>query len=44
MGDLIVAFQNLKVAYRKAGDGLFRRAGRDRMREMVLNWKRVKLD
>ena len=30
--DLIVAFQDLKGAYGKAGDGPFRSAGRDRMR------------
>ena len=29
-GDLIVAFQYLKVAYRKAGEGLFVRAGSNR--------------
>ena len=31
-GDFIAAFQYLKGAYRKAGEGLFIRAGRDRMR------------
>ena len=31
-GDLIVAFEYLKGAYRKAGEGLFIRACRDRMR------------
>ena len=31
-GDLIVAFQYLKGAYRKAGEGHFRRAGSDRTR------------
>ncbi|GAB0203061.1 hypothetical protein GRJ2_002771700 [Grus japonensis] len=31
-GDLIVAFQYLKGAYRKAGEGLFTRARRDRTR------------
>ena len=31
-GDLIVAFQYLKGAYRKAGKGLLIRAGSDRMR------------
>ena len=30
-GDLIVAFQYLKGAYRKAGEGYFRRAGCNRM-------------
>ena len=30
--DIIVAFQYLKVAYRKAGEGLFVRAGSNRMR------------
>ena len=31
-GDLIVAFQDLKGAYKKAGEGLFTRACRDRTR------------
>ena len=31
-GDLIVAFQYLKGAYRKAGEGFFIRAGSDRTR------------
>ena len=32
-GDLTVTFQYLKEAYGKAGEGLFRRAHSDRMRE-----------
>ena len=43
-GDLIAAFQCLKGAYRKAGEGVFRKAGSNRTREMILNWKRVDLD
>ena len=31
-GDLIAAFRYLKGAYRKAGEGLFKRVGSDRMR------------
>ncbi|PKU47365.1 hypothetical protein llap_2332 [Limosa lapponica baueri] len=31
-GDLMAAFQNLKGAYKKAGEGLFARACSDRMR------------
>ena len=31
-GDLIAAFQDLKRVYRKDGEGLFVRAGSDRMR------------
>jgi len=31
-GSLITAFQYLKGAYRKAGEGLFRRASSNRMR------------
>ena len=31
-GDLIAAFQYLKEAYRKAGEGLFTRTGNDRRR------------
>ena len=31
-GDLIAAFQHLKGAYRKAGEGLFIRASSNRMR------------
>ena len=42
--DLIMTFQYLKGAYRKAGEGLLIRAGSDRTREMALNWKRVDLD
>ena len=44
--DLIVAFQYLKGAYRKAGEGLFIRAGRDRMREngFKLEEGRLRLD
>ena len=36
-GDLTAAFQYLKGAYKKAGEGLFARAGRDRTRVMALN-------
>ena len=44
-GDLIAAFQYLKRAYRKAGEGLFIRARINRMRgNGFLNWKRVDLD
>jgi len=42
--DLIMTFQYLKGAYRKAGEGLLIRAGSDRTREMALNWQRVGLD
>ena len=43
-GDIIVAFQYLKGAYRKVGEGLLIRACSNRSEEMVLNWKRVDLD
>ena len=43
-GDLIAAFQYLKGAYRKAGEGLFIQASNDRTRGNGLNWKRVNLD
>ena len=43
-GDLIVAFQYLKGAYRKAKERLFIRACSDRMKEMALNGQRVDLD
>ena len=36
-GDLIAAFQHLKAAYRKDGEGLFIRECSDRMRVMALN-------
>ncbi|PKU45156.1 hypothetical protein llap_4561 [Limosa lapponica baueri] len=36
-GDLIAAFQYLKGAYRRAGEGLFTRACSDRMRVMASN-------
>jgi len=38
-GDLIAAFQYLKGAYRKAGEGLFTRACRDRTRGNGLKLK-----
>lgn len=40
-GDLRTVFQYLKGAYRKAGEGLFIRAGSQRTREIVFNWKRL---
>jgi len=43
-GDLTVAFQYLKGAYRKAREGFFIRAGSVRTKEMVLNWKMIDLD
>ena len=45
-GDLIAAFQYLKRAYRKVGEGLSVRAGSDRMRENAFKLKegRVRLD
>ncbi|KFQ19872.1 hypothetical protein N332_11622, partial [Mesitornis unicolor] len=47
-GDLIAAFQFLKRSYRKAGEGLFTRAGSDRMRgnegRFKLEEGRFKLD
>ena len=43
-GDLIAAFQYLKGAYRKAGEGHFKRACNNTMREIALNWKRADLD
>jgi len=43
-GDLTSAFQHLKGAYRKDGEGLFIRERSDRTRVTVLNWKRVDLD
>ncbi|GAB0182624.1 hypothetical protein GRJ2_000727700 [Grus japonensis] len=45
-GDLIVAFQYLKEAYRKAGEGLFTRAWSDRTRGNGLKLKegRFRLD
>ncbi|KFV68125.1 hypothetical protein N307_07835, partial [Dryobates pubescens] len=45
-GDLIVAFQYLKGAYKKAGEGLLRMSGRDRTREngMKLEVGRFRLD
>ena len=42
--DLIAAFQYLKGAYRKAGEGIFMRVCSNRMRGNDLNWKRVDLD
>jgi len=36
-GELLAAFQYLKGAYRKAGEGLFKRAGSDRTRVTALN-------
>ena len=41
---MVVAFQYLKKAYRRAGEGLFKRAGSDKGGGMALNWKRVDLD
>ena len=41
-GNVIVAFQYLKGAYRKAGEGLFITACSEG--EMVLNWKTVIFD
>ena len=35
-GDLIVAFQYLNGAYRKAGEGLFTRADSDKMRGIMV--------
>jgi len=43
-GDLIVAFQYMKGAYRKAGGGLFIMAWSNRMRGNGFNWKRVDSD
>ena len=43
-GDLIVVFQYLERAYRRAGGGLFTRACSARTRGMALSWKRVDLD
>ena len=45
-GDVIVAFQYLKGAYRKAGEGLCKRAGSNRMRRhgFKLEECRFKLD
>ena len=45
-GDVIAAFQCLKRAYRKAGEGFFRRAGSDRTSENVseLEEGRFRLD
>ncbi|GAB0190177.1 hypothetical protein GRJ2_001483000 [Grus japonensis] len=45
-GDLIAAFQYLKGAYRKAGEGLFTRASSDRTRDNGLKMKegRFRLD
>jgi len=42
----MLSFQYLKVAYRKAGEGLFIMAFSDRSRlgEMASNWKRVDSD
>ena len=39
-----MAFQYLKGVYRKTEEDLFIRACSDRIREMILNWKRVDLD
>ena len=39
-GDLIVAFQYLKGAYKQEGDQLFTWFDNDRTREIVLNSKR----
>ena len=39
-GDLIVAFQYLKGAYKQEGEHLFMRVDSDRTRGMVLNWDR----
>ena len=41
-GDLTVAFRYLNWAYRKAGEGLFKKA--TGQWKMALNWKRVDLD
>jgi len=41
-GDFTVAFQYLKEAYKKAGEGLFTRAGRDRTRGNGFNLKEGK--
>ncbi|GAB0204922.1 hypothetical protein GRJ2_002957800 [Grus japonensis] len=38
-GDLTVAFQYLKGAYRKAGEGLFTRASSDSTRDKTMKWK-----
>ena len=43
-GDLVAALQYLKGAYRKAGEGHFKRACNNTMREIALNWKRADLD
>ena len=45
-GNLIAAFQYLKGAYKKAGEGLFTRAGRDRTRDNGFKLKegRLRLD
>ncbi|PKU41981.1 hypothetical protein llap_7726 [Limosa lapponica baueri] len=43
-GDLIVAFQYLNGAYKKAGEGLFTRACSDRTRGNSFKLKRVDLD
>lgn len=45
-GDLIAAFQYLKVTYKKAGEELFRRAGSDRTRGCGVKLKdgRFRLD
>ena len=45
-GDLIAAFQDLKRVYRKDGEGLFIRAGSDRMRgnSFKLEVGRLRLD
>ena len=46
LGDLIAAFQYLKRAYRKVGEGLSVRAGSDRMRQngFKLEEDRFRLD
>ncbi|GAB0189086.1 mitochondrial enolase superfamily member 1 [Grus japonensis] len=44
LGDLIAAFQYLKGAYKKAGEGLFTRACSDRTRGNGLNGRKVDLD
>ena len=39
-GDLIVAFQYLKGAYKQEGEWLFMRVDSDRTRGVALNWDR----